>query len=137
MQVLRSAAIKIYDTLQTFSMNWYLVKLVYRIIFKDSRCGSEFDEQIRLLYAEDNLHAFQKARLIGDRESCSQSNTKESLVQWKFIDVTEIHKLDTVIDGAEMYSHISAQENADTYIRTTRKKALYLFDHTMEQLTEL
>jgi hypothetical protein len=117
-------------------MNWYLAKLVYRIICSDVDNRSEFDEQLRLLFAEDELHAFQKARLLGDKETYSQTGLEETLIEWKFIDVSELHKIDIGTDGAEMYSHISIQDNPDVYIRNTHKRALHLFDHAVEHFTE-
>ena len=44
-------------------------------------------------------------------------NAKSKPVHWKFIDVSELHKLDELIDGAEMYSKICEEEDADIYIR--------------------
>jgi len=116
-------------------MNWYLAKLVYRINYSNTECPGEFDEQLRLIVAEDDLHAFQKARLLGDKEGYMQVNANCLLVQWKFIDVSELHKMDTLTDGAEMYSQISIQENADTYIRNIRERALQLYDHAVEHFT--
>lgn len=49
-------------------MNWYLSKLVYQIICDNGSHTPQFDEQLRLIHAEDDLHAFQKARLLGERE---------------------------------------------------------------------
>src|SRR5476649_2560194 len=106
-------------------MQWYLAKLVYRIQCRDAHHTAEFDEQIRLIYAEDNLHAFQKARLMGEKEGEMQLHCAGTVIAWKFIDVCELHKLDTGLDGAEMYSQIRVQENADAYIRDTQKRALY------------
>lgn len=116
-------------------MNWYLAKLVYRIHYSDCGCQSEFDEQLRLIIAEDRLHAFQKARLIGEKEEYCQSNNECTLIRWKFIDVCELHEMDPRMDGAEMYSQIQSQENADMYIRNTRKRALHLYDQAVENFT--
>ena len=49
-------------------MKWYLAKLVYRIICGEGAHTPQFDEQLRLIYAEDDLHAFQKARTTGHLE---------------------------------------------------------------------
>ena len=117
-------------------MQWYLVKLVYRIVCAGHHNQpAEFDEQIRLINAEDELHAFQKARLIGEKEGELKVECAGSVMCWKFIDVCELHQLDTCIDGAEMYSQIRVQDNADAYIRDTQKKALYLFDHAIDRFT--
>ncbi len=113
-------------------MQWYLVKLTYRIVCTDME-QAEFDEQLRLIHAEDDLHAFQKARLIGEKEGEVRVQCAGSLICWKFIDVCEIHKLDPLIDGAEMYSQIRIQANADAYIRETQRRALFLFDNAVNQ----
>ena len=49
-------------------MKWYLAKIVYRIICGDGNHTAQFDEQLRLIEAEDDMHAFQKARITGDQE---------------------------------------------------------------------
>lgn len=94
---------------------------------------AEFDEQLRLIHAEDDLHAFQKARLIGEKEGEIQVQCAGSLMCWKFVDVCEIHKMEKMVDGAEMYSQIRVQENADAYIRDTQRRALHLFDHAVNR----
>jgi hypothetical protein len=48
-------------------MNCYLAKIVYRIICGEGKHMPQFDEQLRLIYAEDDFHAFQKARIIGEK----------------------------------------------------------------------
>jgi hypothetical protein len=116
-------------------MQWYLAKLVYRIACDKRDHPAEFDEQIRLIEAEDDLHAFQKARLIGEKEGEIEMHSIGSIIAWKFVDGCELHKLDRLLDGAEMYSQIRIQENADAYIRDTRKKALFLFDHAVDRFT--
>ena len=48
-------------------MNWYLAKMVYRIICGDGNHTPQFDEQLRLIKAQDEFHAFQKiVKLIGE-----------------------------------------------------------------------
>lgn len=118
-------------------MNWYLTKLIYRIICGDGDHKPQFDEQLRLICAEDDLHAFQKARLLGEKEEDSFLNQVNKVVQWKFIDVSEIHKLDGLIDGAEMYSTITEEEDAETYIRITKNRAKHLFENTINQFVSL
>lgn len=118
-------------------MNWYLAKIVYRIICGDGEHTPQFDEQLRLINAEDDLHAFQKARLIGDKEQDSFLNNVNKPVRWKFIDVSELHKLDSLIDGAEMYSKICEEEDAAMYIRTTQTRAKYLLEKGINQFVQL
>jgi len=118
-------------------MKWYLAKLVYRIICGDGTHTPQFDEQLRLVQAADNLQAFQKARMIGEKEEDSFLNNSEKPVHWKFIDVSEMHTLDDLIDGAEMYSKINEEEDADVYIHITHLKAAHLLEDSMYQSIRL
>ncbi|HEX3025054.1 MAG TPA: DUF4288 domain-containing protein [Chitinophagaceae bacterium] len=114
-------------------MNWYLAKIVYQIICDKGLHTPQFDEQLRLIYAEDNLHAFYKARLLGEHEEDSFLNKLNKPICWKFIDVSEIHKLDNLVDGAEMYSKINEETNPEIFIRNTRLKATQLLeDYTLQ-----
>ena len=46
-------------------MNWYLTKLVFRIICGEGHHTPQFDEQLRLVSATDECEAFEKAMAIG------------------------------------------------------------------------
>jgi len=112
-------------------MNWYLAKIIYRIICGDGNHTAQFDEQLRLILAEDKSEAFTKARLLGAKEQDEFMNHSAKPVQWKFIDVSEIHKLNELTDGAEVYSRINEAEDADIYIQVTRLKAAHLLQNNM------
>jgi len=118
-------------------MNWYLAKMVYRIICGDGEHTPQFDEQLRLIKAEDEFHAFQKAQLIGEREQDNFLNASQKPVHWKFIDVSELHKLDDLIDGAEMYSRICEDEDADIFINVTHLKAAHILENSMKRSMHL
>lgn len=107
-------------------MNWYLAKLIYQVICGEGDHTPQFDEQLRLVNAEDELHAFTKAQLIGHREQDTFYNCKDKLVQWKFIDVCELYKLDGLIDGAEIYSRITEQDDAKSFTKIVTRKASVL-----------
>ena len=49
-------------------MNWYLGKIIFRIICGEGTHTAQFDEQLRLIAATDEEEAFQKATTIGQRE---------------------------------------------------------------------
>jgi hypothetical protein len=49
-------------------MNWYLAKIVYRIICGDGDHTAQFDEQLRLIYAANKEDAFYKAQHIGKKK---------------------------------------------------------------------
>ena len=107
-------------------MNWYLTKIVYQIICGEGNHTPQFDEQLRLIAADDEQQAFHKAQRIGLMEEESFLNQKKHLVRWKFIDVCELYKLSELIDGAEIYSRIQETENADRFINMVRSKADYI-----------
>ena len=118
-------------------MNWYIAKLVYRVICGEGNHTPQFDEQVRLIKAEDELHAFHKARLIGDNEAVNGMNDTTIAVRWKFIDVSELLPLVSMADGAEIYGTVKEELDADMYIRTTQKKAIHLLQMALNQFTGL
>lgn len=118
-------------------MNWYLSKIIYQIICDKGAHKPQFDEQLRLIFAEDDLHAFYKARKLGEQEQDNFINHNNKPVCWKFIDVSEIHKLNTLADGVEMYSVIKEENDADAFIKTTRLRARNLHEACMEETVKL
>ncbi len=118
-------------------MNWYLAKLVYRITCAEGDHTPQFDEQIRLISAEDHLHAFHKARIIGDSEGLHVNGNTVAAVRWKFIDVSELMPLVPLADGAEIYGCVKEEADADMYIRATQKKAIHLLQMALNQFTGL
>lgn len=118
-------------------MSWYLTKIVYQIICGDGNHKPQFDEQLRLIEANDEQEAFQKAQRIGRMEQESFFNIKQQLVKWNFIDVCEIYKLNEMIDGAELYSRVQEADNAASYIEMIRHKADYLQTDTILRSLQL
>ena len=118
-------------------MKWYLAKIVYRIICGEGNHTPQFDEQLRLVYAEDDMHAFQKARLIGDGEEDNFLNNDQKPVHWKFIDVSELHPLNDLIDGAEIYSRICEEEDAGGYIKIVNNRAKYLHEKCFQRTFQM
>jgi len=116
-------------------MNWYLTKMVFRIICGDGKHTAQFDEQLRLVTATSKEEAFHKAQLMGMKEEEMFFNNQLQLVQWQFISVSELYQLNELIDGAEVYSRIEERENADSYMHIIHKKAEQIrFGNTLEML---
>lgn len=118
-------------------MNWYLAKMVFRIICGEGNHTAQFDEQLRLIAAENKEEAFTKAQAMGKKEEETFYNRKEQLVQWRFINVSELYQLSDLIDGAELYSRIEEKENAEAYIYTVNQKAENIFFTQTHQLLQL
>jgi len=118
-------------------MNWYLAKMVFRIICGEGEHTPQFDEQLRLISGDNKEEAFIKAQDMGKREEDTFFNSKQQLVQWQFINISELYRLNDLIDGAELYSRIEEKENADGYIYTVNQKAENIFHTQSHQLLKL
>ena len=106
-------------------MNWYMAKIVFRIVCGEGDHTPQFDEQLRLIGASDEEEAFAKAREVGEKNEESFLNQKNQVVHWQFINISELYRL-SLIDGAEMYSRVQETEHAASFIDAINKKA----DHT-------
>lgn len=118
-------------------MNWYIAKIVYRIICGDGDHTAQFDEQLRLVQSTDKDSAFYKACQLGEKEEDTFYNNKQQLVQWKFINVSELYRLGDMIDGAEMYSRIEEKDDAESYTDIINKKARGIIHSDSHQLLQL
>lgn len=118
-------------------MNWYLAKIVFRIRCGDGDHMAQFDEQLRLLKADNEDEAFAKAQQIGNKEEDCFFNTNQQMVCWQFINVSELYKLSELIDGAELYSTIRENNHAEAYIDSIHRKADHIRQKTTHQLLQL
>lgn len=118
-------------------MNWYLAKMVFRIICGEGEHTPQFDEQLRLVAGNSKEEAFRKAQEMGQQEEDTFYNRKEQLVQWQFINISELYRLSELIDGAELYSRIEEKDNAEAYIYTINQKASTIVYNETNQLLQL
>lgn len=118
-------------------MNWYLSKLVFRIICGEGQHTPQFDEQLRLIEASNEHEALDKAQAIGEKEQEGFYNHEHQLVQWKFINVAELYKLSDLLDGAEVYSRIIESDDPERYIEFTDRKAAHIRQTTTHKMLHL
>ncbi|MDB5229954.1 MAG: hypothetical protein JWN76_759 [Chitinophagaceae bacterium] len=107
-------------------MNWYLAKLVFRIICGDGDHTPQFDEQLRLIEAANEDEALYKAIQLGTDEQDNFANNRQQMVQWKFINVPELYRMSGLIDGAEVYSAIKESDDGERYTEDINRKAAQL-----------
>lgn len=106
-------------------MNWYIAKIIFGI--SDGRSDlNQFDEQFRLIRAQDQEEAFLKARMIGISEEDSFLNDRNKMVKWEFINVEELHLIRNLEDGVEVYSRIYENEEGKMHVNTIHQKAVSL-----------
>ncbi|HWY12843.1 MAG TPA: DUF4288 domain-containing protein [Bacteroidia bacterium] len=107
-------------------MNSYLAKLVFNIRIDNGTDNKQFDEQTRLIQANTIEAAFFKARTLGKTLEDSFVNNENHLVEWKFIDVTELYALNDATDGEELYSTTHETENAGSFIKYVQDKSMLI-----------
>lgn len=116
-------------------MNWYLAKMVFRILCGDGTHTPQFDEQLRLVAAGSREEAFHKAQSLGMKSEELFFNHRQQLVRWQFISISELYLLQELIDGAELYSRVEETNDADSYIKFVHARAEQIrFGNTIEIL---
>lgn len=104
-------------------MNWYIAKIVYQILVSEGREAAQFEEQLRLIQADNKQKALEKAMAIGEQEESLFYNYRDQPVYWKFLDVPELHLVRQLNDGLQLYSHLEEPEYADAYLALLESKA--------------
>ena len=115
-------------------MNWYLAKMVFRIVCGDGNHRAQFDEQLRLISAGSRHEAFSKAQDLGLQEEEIFFNQQQQLVKWEFITVSELYFFNELIDGAELYSKIEETEDADSYLKFIHAKAGHILSGNTQEM---
>ena len=104
-------------------MNWYLTKMVFRIICGEGTHTAQFDEQLRLITAASKEEAFHKAQSLGMKSEDIFFNQQQQLVKWQFISASEITPLKELTDGLELCSRVEETDDADSYLKFIYAKA--------------
>ena len=105
-------------------MNWYLAKIVFRIVCGEGKHTPQFDEQLRLVSAVDREAALQKVQLIGQQEQACFFNQKQQMVAWRFVNISELYSLQEEMEGAEIFSRIiEVYNNEELFVKEIHEKA--------------
>jgi hypothetical protein len=104
-------------------MNWYLAKLIFQIQRNSTDGDSQFDEQWRMIRADEVEWAYEKASVIGKlEESCFLSEHEEN-IEWKFIEVSDIIQIGSLSDGMKILSHTEEPDDVKNYLRMVKLNA--------------
>lgn len=101
-----------HNILTNTAMNWFFIKMIFRITCGTGNHRPQFNEQWRIIEAPDMYSAVEKAK----RFALNEMPALEGLVQWKLIAVTEVLVLSDMADGAELFSTIIETDYAKDYI---------------------
>jgi hypothetical protein len=104
-------------------MDWFLTKIIFRICSGEGEHQPQFDEQLRLVQAQNRPEAFQKAVALGQQEQEQFKNQQGQWVYWQFVNVTEVTKLNGLEDGTEIHYQIIEPEDARHYIDCAHRRA--------------
>lgn len=118
----------------TTEMNWYLVKLVYQVISGSGGHTPQFDEQLRLIRADELAWARDKARVMGQIGAFTFLNQKNEAVNWKFIDVVDVLELESLEDGMQVYSTTEEPADVSAYLEIVSARAKRTADLVSEKM---
>lgn len=107
-------------------MNLYLSKLVFNILIDNNKETQQFDEQTRIIEANNLESAFLKAKALGKKEEETFFNEKNQQISWKFIDVTDLYALQEFKDGEQLFSNTHETVDGDSFIKYIREKSMLL-----------
>ena len=109
-------------------MEWYVAKLVYQIVSSKEPSAPQIDEQYRLIRADDPMWAWEKATTLGKLGECKLTGYKNSSVEWKFINVVDLHEIGEIKDGAELFSYTNEPNDLKEYMAVNKQRARRLMD---------
>lgn len=104
-------------------MNWYLVKLVFKIANQKETLTVEFDEQYRMVQASNEEEALAKGKILGVKNEFTTENAEGNAVSWIFIDIAYIKKIEAITDGVELFSSTFTAEHPEEHIRFVHHQA--------------
>ncbi|MBX7124170.1 MAG: DUF4288 domain-containing protein, partial [Cyclobacteriaceae bacterium] len=97
-------------------MNWYVAKIIFRIVSVSPDDHSQFDEHLRLIEADNFEEALLKARMIGIQEE-DPIEGHQGRSRWEFINVPELVPVASLAHGTELFSKVKEVNEAESYIR--------------------
>ncbi|MCE2995601.1 MAG: DUF4288 domain-containing protein [Cyclobacteriaceae bacterium] len=103
-------------------MKWYLAKFVYQKV-SGSGPTPQFDEQLRLIKAEEYQWACEKASILGRLFECDFTNKKDDPGKWKFVSVVDVLPMGLLQDGEEIYSTIEQPKDVTDYLNRIKVKS--------------
>jgi hypothetical protein len=107
-------------------MKWYIAKLVYQLWDTCTPNHTVFEEHYHLLGADDDFHAFCKARVWGERDA-----EKRRQLVCRFVDVTHLQTIDSVAKGTWQMPQRHYETNTAAYLHQAYKQAAALLEKTL------
>lgn len=99
-------------------MEWFLVKVCFRVIYGNGNHKAQFNEQVRLVFAGNLAEAVEKLKRI----AINEAQDIICPVNWQLVAVTEVMAISEEADGAEISSVFSETDDADEFMYLLKKK---------------
>ncbi len=104
-------------------MNWYLAKLIFQVSSGEETQTTQFDEQWRLIRADEVAWACEKASVLARLDE--KRNDEQGLM--KFIGVEDIQQIGEWEDGAQLFSATTIPKDVHAYIEQIKVKSKKAF----------
>jgi Domain of unknown function (DUF4288) len=105
-------------------MRTFIAKIVFNIVTGTTVKRSQFEEQLRLVEAENLEEAFLKARAIGIGQEETIERKGQPAMRWEFVDVADLLLVPVLGNGTEIYSQIHETEESREYIHNVHQRGM-------------
>ena len=109
-------------------MKWFLVKYIYEIVCENGKYNLQFDEQLRLMMAENKQDALRKAACSAEHFQPSFENCKGEKISWKFVCIADLHEISAPGDGVEITSVLHEPNDLGSFMAEIDKQKAFLFE---------
>lgn len=111
-------------------MQRFLYKFVYQIVIEGNSGTTQFDEQFRIIFAENASMALAKSQLVSEKEEARFWNADNQEVCWNLVSVLLIASLDQLEDGEMVFSQNQEFEQPSGYVQFIKEQSeAQLFQH--------
>lgn len=102
----------------SLEMEWYLIKVCFRVIYGNGNHKAQFNEQVRLVTTGNMAEAVEKLKRI----AVIEAQDIICPVKWQLVAVTEVMAISEAADGAEISSVFLETDDADEFMYLLKKK---------------
>lgn len=103
-------------------MQWYLAKIIFRIITEKENETGLFEAKLRLVQGENRQQALQHATAWGEEEESEFTNAAGQKITWQFIAVSELRIFYGFTDEVELDSHLEEMPAPEEFIALQKDK---------------
>ncbi len=89
-------------------MNTYTAQIIYRINCSGA-CTEQYEEQWRLIFAEDSREALTQARKVAKEEECTFIDRHGRTIAWQMVAIKDIQEI-SLKQGALLFSAVKEVE---------------------------